>query len=280
MIPVLQKISKLQGNGNEIPGIKEIDESMILLNQKKYSDALNAFNQIVDKYSDYLSGSIAFVLADVCLRELGRESDRLQRYSEIINTKSKKDITAVARMLERQSLVKEGKYSDLINNAKETINDFSNTNFEKDALYDAASTYWYYLKDKTNGESYYRTLIKKYPDDPLSVFALAALGELKPKDNNKPSTDSKIIPTEVSINNYPNPFNPSTKIVYSLPEDSHVNITIYNSLGQEVIKLIDEQKIAGSYTIEWNPGKLSSGLYYYRIKTDKSSEMRKMIYMK
>lgn len=66
--------------------------------------------------------------------------------------------------------------------------------------------------------------------------------------------------------NYPNPFNPMTKINYSIPEKSSVSIFIYNSLGEPVKELINNLQEKGEYSINFNAGDLSSGVYFYRLK--------------
>jgi hypothetical protein len=80
--------------------------------------------------------------------------------------------------------------------------------------------------------------------------------------------------------NYPNPFNPSTKIRYQLPYESKVVIKIYNILGSEVMELLNEQKEAGLYEVKYDASKLSSGVYIYSIQAGEFLESRKMILMK
>jgi hypothetical protein len=80
--------------------------------------------------------------------------------------------------------------------------------------------------------------------------------------------------------NYPNPFNPTTKVAYSLPSTQHVNLTIYNVLGQTVTTLVDEVQQAGAYEAEWNATDVSSGVYFYRLTTDQNVETRKMLLLK
>ena len=65
--------------------------------------------------------------------------------------------------------------------------------------------------------------------------------------------------------NYPNPFNPTTKISYSLPTSRHVELSLYNMLGNEIYKLVDEQKNSGNYMIQFDGSKLSSGVYFYKL---------------
>ena len=65
--------------------------------------------------------------------------------------------------------------------------------------------------------------------------------------------------------NYPNPFNPETRITYSLSKAEHVTIAIYDMLGKEVSKLVDEEKTAGFYSAQFHANNLASGVYYYKM---------------
>lgn len=80
--------------------------------------------------------------------------------------------------------------------------------------------------------------------------------------------------------NYPNPFNPSTTIRYSIPERSLIKIYIYNTLGEEIKRLVIEEKFAGSYEVNFDGSDLSSGIYFYRLESNKYSYTRKMILLK
>jgi hypothetical protein len=89
------------------------------------------------------------------------------------------------------------------------------------------------------------------------------------------------VPKEFLVQgNYPNPFNPSTKISFGLAASSRVSLRIYNPLGQEIATLLDEDKEPGYYTIDWNAGITPSGIYFYRISAGKFSGTGKMILMK
>jgi hypothetical protein len=77
--------------------------------------------------------------------------------------------------------------------------------------------------------------------------------------------------------NYPNPFNSSTVIGYQLPMRGLVTLVIYDALGREVTKLVDEVKQRGIYTVHWNAGKISSGVYFYRLKAGAFIEVKKML---
>ncbi|MGH2576048.1 MAG: SBBP repeat-containing protein [Ignavibacteria bacterium] len=80
--------------------------------------------------------------------------------------------------------------------------------------------------------------------------------------------------------NYPNPFNPSTIIKFDIINQSNVKLIVYDVLGKEAAVLVNEFLRAGSYEVKFSAAKLSSGVYFYEIKTDGFSDMKKMILMK
>ena len=80
--------------------------------------------------------------------------------------------------------------------------------------------------------------------------------------------------------NYPNPFNPTTSIKYSLPEETHVKLTIYDLLGNEVKVLVDENKPAGTYTAKFNGSELTSGIYIYRLQAGDFVSTKRMALIK
>ncbi|HEX2896627.1 MAG TPA: T9SS type A sorting domain-containing protein, partial [candidate division Zixibacteria bacterium] len=94
------------------------------------------------------------------------------------------------------------------------------------------------------------------------------------EDLNRVTSSSKLYP------NYPNPFNPSTTISYSLAEPTNVSIVIYNSLGQSVTTLLNEFQQAGEHSVVFDAGELASGVYYYRLLTDTFVETRKLVLLK
>jgi len=89
------------------------------------------------------------------------------------------------------------------------------------------------------------------------------------------------IPKEYKLyNNYPNPFNPSTKIRFDLPKSTNTKITIYDISGREIKQLINEYLSAGGYEITWTANNLASGVYFYRIQTENYIETKKMMLIK
>jgi hypothetical protein len=80
--------------------------------------------------------------------------------------------------------------------------------------------------------------------------------------------------------NYPNPFNPVTTLSYQIPKAAKVTLSIYNIRGQLVKTLVNKNQIAGSYSIIWNANGLSSGIYFYKIKAEDFTEIKKCLIVK
>ncbi len=80
--------------------------------------------------------------------------------------------------------------------------------------------------------------------------------------------------------NYPNPFNPSTRINFALPNDGKVSLKIYDMTGKEVMTLVNEVKSAGYYSVSFNASSLSSGVYFYTISADNFTATKEMMLIK
>ena len=80
--------------------------------------------------------------------------------------------------------------------------------------------------------------------------------------------------------NYPNPFNPVTKIKYEIPQSANASLKVYDVLGNEIVTLINEEKPAGSYQIEFDGVDLPSGIYFYQLKSNSYINTKKMVLSK
>lgn len=97
--------------------------------------------------------------------------------------------------------------------------------------------------------------------------------------------DNNEVPTEFLLSqNYPNPFNSSSTIKYSIPKSSQVTLKIFNTLGQEIEAIVNEEKTIGTYEINWDAasttGGLPSGVYFYQLRAGGFVETKKMLYLK
>ena len=102
-----------------------------------------------------------------------------------------------------------------------------------------------------------------------------------PTNQNPEEQTTSLIPESYSLSqNFPNPFNPSTKITYQLPVNSEVSLKIFDMLGKEVITLVNEKKDAGRYEVQFNATNLASGMYFYRLAAGNFTDTKRMILIK
>ncbi|MEA3500442.1 MAG: choice-of-anchor J domain-containing protein, partial [Candidatus Marinimicrobia bacterium] len=106
--------------------------------------------------------------------------------------------------------------------------------------------------------------------------------ELIVVDNSSGTSVSKNnIPINFALKqNYPNPFNPLTTIEYSIPQNSFVKISVYNLRGEKIKTVVNENKIAGNYSVIFDGSNFASGIYFYKIEAENYSNTKKFILMK
>lgn len=151
-----------------------------------------------------------------------------------------------------------GTYEPLYPNMRLIRDSLINRNYEFDWLERPEGHSWGLWRATTD-----RMLEYFFPTNPLNV-----------------SAENKIVKDYILYQNYPNPFNPSTTITFTIPEDASVKLEVYNLLGQKVKQLINNYYKAGTYNIEFNASELSTGTYFYKLTTDKFSEVKKLSLIK
>jgi len=138
--------------------------------------------------------------------------------------------------------------------------------------------YYFLLIDSTNNQTVNMKNATSYQfnhNGNITKFAVK-FGKLTDVENEETQFDYRL------SQNYPNPFNPVTKISYSIKEKSSVTISLYNLLGKEIAKLVDEEKSPGEYEIEIDANKLGlvSGVYFYKMTAKDFVSIKKLIYLK
>jgi hypothetical protein len=143
------------------------------------------------------------------------------------------------------------------------------------AMYPGADTIngGVYSLDNEGGDGFYHSLLVS---NTSPIVKYHSFGSSDPFPSVERIND--ILPNEFTLEqNYPNPFNPSTKIRYSIAEFSFVNLTVFNLLGEEIESLVNGEQSAGVYEATFDASKLSSGIYFYTLKTESFSSSKKMI---
>jgi Secretion system C-terminal sorting domain len=124
--------------------------------------------------------------------------------------------------------------------------------------------------------------------DEITGMGYFSFGNAKliPRDSNDVSIvtaieTSEVLPNKFLLNqNYPNPFNPTTQIKYQIALNTNVKFVIYDAIGREVKRIINQQQAPGAYTIHIDASSLSSGVYFYRLETKQFTQTRKMLLIK
>jgi len=112
------------------------------------------------------------------------------------------------------------------------------------------------------------------PNFNSNSISLISIAPTSVGENNPALSEFKL------LQNYPNPFNPKTTINYTITESGVVSIKVFNALGNEIKMLLNEEKQAGSYKIDWNAEGFASGIYFYSLTAGDFKETKKMILLK
>ncbi len=88
------------------------------------------------------------------------------------------------------------------------------------------------------------------------------------------------LPKDFAVNNYPNPFNPSTTFSFSLPSHSFVTLKVFNAIGREVALVVSQELSAGSYSRQWSADGLPSGMYFYRLQAGSLTETKRLLLLR
>ena len=156
---------------------------------------------------------------------------------------------------------------DNITYNKNNLEKYASIDYSVDCSGIAAGDYYLRLVTNVNGNASY-TLANIVSDNTT----------LAKKNFNKVNFTGSEIPTTYDLaQNFPNPFNPSTTIRYQLPQDGMVTLKIYDILGSEVATLVNEEKIAGMYEVNFNASSLASGVYIYKIQTGEFTATKKLM---
>jgi hypothetical protein len=153
----------------------------------------------------------------------------------------------------------------------DTSNQFSAPVFSDSTITDTTLLYTSLI----NGEYWWR--VKAYNPAGWSEFS-----EVRTFDVNITSVEEDDqLPTEFSLEqNFPNPFNNSTVIKYSIPQEGLVTLNVYNLMGEEVVRLVNDTKQTGNYEVSFDATGLPSGVYFYRLRAGDFVETKKMVLMK
>ncbi len=265
--------------------VEELYESAIYnFNLENYILAEQLFQQVISEFSEtkYALYSAKFLISvEECLDE---DFSSLQEYyNNIPNLYFDEKLQDLSEYLANYCNIKLGDYPAAIDWFESVILDPPSYS---DSLYAVIDLGYTYLLMEGSRRSYcgqLPNLIPKSREEYLQNREIL-INELIERESND---NFSLLPLKpVLFNNYPNPFNPTTKISFSIPNDSKVNLSVYNIKGQKVRTLIHDDIEKGKHEIVWNSkdnnGKrTSSGVYFYKLEVNgKTKGIKKMLLLK
>lgn len=223
-----------------------------------------AINESIIKNQSGYTDSLNYDLNDILMEVYNRvKEDSLRPFA--------------IRLLAREAALANN-YDKMISYNTELINDYPNTVNELPALYDLVTYYIEIEQDTIKSKEYFTRMVEEYLDEDLTKFASIDLGVYLKNIKKELITTTEQIPKEYYLSNaYPNPFNPTTRIKYSIKEDGLVILKVYDILGREITTLVNEVELAGNYTVNFDASDLSSGVYFYSITSGNFKAVKKML---
>ncbi|MCP5375417.1 MAG: tetratricopeptide repeat protein [Rickettsiaceae bacterium] len=232
-----------------------------------YNRTIDAFKNVVEKYPSSNEAILSLDRIGACYRALG-EYENLSNYNSSMAKNN--TLRPHALNIEKHSLVKQGKYKEAIELSDQIISEFPKHDLAVELLYSKGLIYNYYLNDTEKAAEMFKEVIAKYPNEMTAESAREALDNLGKTFDEREQilADEK---TNFAVENYPNPFNPSTTISYSLPSDANVKVVIYDIMGRIIKTLTSETQTSGNHQVVWdgtnlNGARVSSGIYLYRFE--------------
>jgi len=255
--------------------------------EQEYQLAFDIYEKVFKKGLSTAKGRYALVRLGDCFFKLNRNGiDKyLTSISESYKSLKKDDISAIALDLINRELLINREYEKVADNMKKIKNEFRiNSEIEKSALYGLISLYVNCLGDIKSASYYYEELKQKFPKDKLLTDCEILLGnQYDASLNEKMVNDNESTKHEefvLTTSNYPNPFNPTTTITYTLPDAGKVSVKIIDILGREVATLFDGYNTSGKHSVIWNARDVASGIYFYSINFNNQKLFKKILLMK
>lgn len=258
---------------------------------KKYDEAIPLFLQVFRNNTNAIIGKYALSKIEECFTQAGMK-DYLDYSKKEIKPllKDGTETYVMALELDTHQMINAGLYKDAIDNLLTILKRYNlNSYVEKNTLFRLGAFYSQFLGDVKSSDKYFEELKQTYPDDQLvrQIETIKNLGVA----SNSFAQNTQLMPAEgltglseknnsMKISNYPNPFNPTTKISFSFPQKSQVKLKVFDVLGREIQILADGVYEAGKYEVEFNATNLPSGVYFYNLTTGSNSITKKMLLIK
>ena len=260
---------------------EELKRAIAFVFSEEYNKAIDVYKSIlsVTKDAPYVIQSLNSLIH---IYRVTRDKELL----EYLKGYSRSEATALPKMIYADALIVGGYVDEALSEYNTVAKNYSNTYYEVQALMEESFIYYIYKNDIKRAKEIIKVLEKIAQDDydvirlkaRIERAAIEEIGKRYFEDEGLKETEVKI--EGYSLGNYPNPFNPTTTIQYSIPKDEFVKLTVYDITGRVVKELVNGHKTAGKYSVEFNASSYSSGTYYYKIEAGEYKNIQKMVLIK
>jgi subtilisin family serine protease len=297
----------IQDNDPVLEEFKPVNKSFFDLS-KKVKDDITAngnfdknkfssdFTKLIDNYKAFINKNPNSILAKTSLTTSVHSYRRLEDnegmkmfLQDIIADKKLAGVSGLAKRFMIDYYIQQKDFNTALNNANQIIDEQTankSTESDKgliaDVLFAKALILVYNLNQPAEAIKCLTSIIKDYPVDNYVDLAKHELSLMGYKVDNKEieTKQKETVVQKLDLNNYPNPFNPTTNISFSLPQRSNVKVVVYDALGREVTTLANSVYEAGKYSLQFNGSNLASGMYFYTLTTTQGTITKKMLLIK
>ncbi len=247
----------------------------------RYTSLIDSMKSFIQEYPNSNFSKSALVVIVSCYKKL-KDFDTMKLFLEKLEGDKKYDLSGgLAKRFMVDYYLKNADYNQALSTADEIIKEQkSDEDLVCNAIFRQGLIYQYSLSDKDKASKCFTSIINKYPNNKLVKQAKNHLGYMDMEVKAILADSSANTIGGFSTESYPNPFNPTTMINYTLPTDEKVVIKVYDILGKEVAELVNEQKAAGTYRVQFDGSNLSSGIYLYSITAGKYHQTKKIMLVK
>jgi len=261
-----------------------------------YDAALERYKYVITNHTQSLEAEMSLIRILNCYHKTNRSEVALSYMETLVTEKADFRVGGKALGHLTRQLVQDGEYKKALTNCQSQAQKFADSDISKDALFTKWQIYFDGLKEEANARSAMNEFEASFPNDYLLAHIKIAMGEwnaemaekflenLPKRSDEQPEQAVPVeIPDKFTLSgNYPNPFNPETRIKFGLPEESRVTIDIFNVLGQQVKRLLESEKAAGYHSVRWDGTdqfgkKVGAGVYLYRMQAGDFIKTQKMM---
>lgn len=275
------------------------DPNNNLATTKGLNDALSAFfnadySNAAALFKDYISNNptdpqiVIFIQYYLfSLDQSVSRSNAISEFSQLKNIAFTDKVGADISGLYSALLERNGNYNEALTELNEGITTKATAENKNQLNLQKAHLLIHSLQNKEKGKEILRQILNEENKDSylyeIAYYELETLNSESgnSKNNNLISTIEDEQPVDYELaNNYPNPFNPSTMIRFSIPQQEKVQLHVYDILGRHVAEVVNETLSAGKYNVDFDGSKLTSGMYIYKLDAGTFTESKKMLLVK